>query len=304
MRPIYYEAGIIAETNDRMKTTIIAVILFLSTFSSLAYARPAALTADRIEHYLAVEPFVYAGGPFAGLEVDLNSKRPVTLLPELETETSIFVSHFFNQGKFWVAEIQKDSVKSVVMQLALFAGPAGYQLAHMQYRFMLDTPAKLYRVVDGDIRSTQTGDMIFTIQAAVPIGKTYNPAVALLRSYKIVGRLVNSFDRAQLEEQNGGDTVTQYELKNMSSEQKNSLLMTALSFSTRYQMTKDYLTATENCISVSFDLLDAAMGIESERVTLNFKNVFLNGKSPNEKMVLDALTERRLIDSTSRMENY
>lgn len=69
-------------------------------------------------------------------------------------------------------------------------------------------------------------------------------------------------------------------------------------------MTKDYLTATENCISVSFDLLDAAMGIESERVTLNFKNVFLNGKSPNEKMVLDALTERRLIDSTSRMENY
>lgn len=287
-----------------MKTILIALVLFLSVVSSTAFSRPAALTAERIEQYLSVEPFIYQSGPFTGLEVDLNAKRPVTLIPELESETSIFVSHFYNQGKFWVAEVQKNSVKTVIMQLALFEGPADFQLAHMQYRFLLNTPAKLYRVVDGEIRSTQTGDIIFTIQAAVPVGKTYNPAIAFLRSYKIVGRLVNSYDRAQLEERNSGDIVTQYILKNMSDAQKNGLLLNALSYSTRYQMTKDYLTATENCISVSFDLLDAAMGIQSERVTLTLQNTLLNGKSPNEKMVLDELKERGLIDNTSRKENY
>lgn len=283
---------------------ILLSLSFLVAFTQVSLARPKELTAAKIEQLLQVQPVVYEKGSLKGLEINQNTTRPVILLPQYETDQSYFVSQFYNQGKFWIAEIPKAKVKTVIMQLALFPGPLDYSLAHAQYRFLLETPARLYRVKDGVIKTTQTKDMIFTIQAAMPAGKSYELKDAVLGAYKIVGRLINSFDRAALEERASGDVVTQYVLRNMSAQEKNALLYNALRFSTENRMEKNYRAISENCISIAFDLIDNAVGIPRDRVTLTLENLFMNGKSPNEKMALDALTARGLIDDKSRISNY
>lgn len=262
------------------------------------------LNAEQVMAYLQLDPVYYQEGIFKGQAIDQSLKRPVKLIPELETTESYFVSHFYNQGQFWLAEIPKKGVRQVIAQLALFKGPLIFTLTHMQYRFLMENPVELYRVKDGEIKKTRTNDLIFTVQAALPAGKNYDAIEAFKGAYKMTSRLSNTFDRAVYEEIDSGDIVTQYLLKNMSREQQDDLLYNSVQFSSLNAYEKDYKATSENCISISFDLLDQSLALKRKRVVLNFKNMFMNGKSPNETMILDELKARNLIDSKSRFENY
>jgi hypothetical protein len=262
------------------------------------------LTPESMQTYLAADDIYFNNGSYAGQLIDQTKRRPVALIPELENDEAYYVKHFFNQGKFWVAEIPKVAVKSVIFQLALFDGPLGLSLAHAQLRFLTDEPVRLFRLKDNVVVKTQTNDFIFTIQAALPANVEYNARDAFIGNFKIVSRLVNSYDRAALEEIKSGDVVTQHQLINLSQLQKDLMLKAAVEFSSENLLSRDYIGTSQNCISITFDIIDKALQISQPRVTLNFTNFFLNGPSPNETMSLDALRERNLIGPKSRIENY
>lgn len=292
-----------------MKTTLSIALLLASLNSYANYCtdlknEASCLTAQRIADHLTIDPVYFTEGSFKDQMVDQSIKRPVQFIKELETEKSYFVSQFYNQGQFWIAEIPKVNVDQVIFQLALFKGPMGLTLAHGQYRFVVNRPVKLYRIKHGHIKTTETKDFIFTIQAALPKGESYNAKDAVMGNYKIVSRLANTFDRAQLEEVNDGDIVTQHKLIGLSQTEKDLLLKNAVQFSDENLLTKNYVATTENCISIAFDILDTTLKTNKDRVTLTLENFFMNGDSPNEKMALDALRERGLINQQSRLENY
>ncbi|MEK6555849.1 MAG: hypothetical protein AABZ31_11440, partial [Bdellovibrionota bacterium] len=167
------------------------LLLLILGFAQIGQA--ADLTAERIKTYLHIDPVYYQDGNFKGQAIDQSVKRPVRFIPELETEGAYFVSHFYNQGQFWVAEIPKSGVKNVIFQLALFKGPLIFKLAHSQFRFLMNQPVKLYREKDGVLKTTQTGDLIFTVQAALPAGKEYSAVEAFRGTYKMTSRLTNTF---------------------------------------------------------------------------------------------------------------
>lgn len=262
------------------------------------------VSAQVIGDYLKMKPVYFTEGSFKDQMVDQSLKRPIEFIPELETETSYYVSQFYNQKQFWIAEVPKQNVNKVIFQLALFKGPLGYTLAHGQYRFINNKPVTLYRIKNGHITTTETKDFIFTVQAALPKGESYNAKDAFLGNYKLVSRIANTFDRVQLEEINDGDIVTQYQLKTLNQNQRDLLLKNAVKYSDKNLLNSNYVATSENCISIAFDILDSTLKLDMSRVTLTVENFLLNGKSPNEKMALDALTERGLLDSTSRIENY
>ena len=263
------------------------------------------LTKNDLKTYLQIDPVLFTDGTFEGQAVDQSIKTPVKLISDLETDESYYVSHFFNQGKFWIAEIPKQNIQDVVFQIALFKGPLGLTLAHAQYRFIGNQPIKLFRLDNfGQIRSTSTSDFVFTIQAALPVGQKYNAQDAIMGNYKVVARLVNSYDRVQLEEIQDGDVVTQYLLTGLTQTEKDSILKNAVAYSDKNLLKKNYVATTENCISIAFDILDKSLRLKKDRVELTIENFFMNGKSPNEKMILDALTARQLIGPLSKLENY
>ncbi len=291
-----------------MKTFFMAALLFsLNTYSAdfcTDLKTTSCLTAQKIGDHLKIDPVYFTDGSFKGQAINQTIKRPVQFIPELETKTSYFVSQFYNQKQFWIAEIPKDNVDTVIFQLALFKGPADYTLAHGQYRFIGNKPLKLYRLKNGRITTTETKDFIFTIQAALPKGENYNAKDAFMGNYKIVARLSNTFDRAMNEEVLDGDIVTQYTLKNLDQKKRDLLLKNAIQYSSENLLNKDYAGISENCLSIAFDILDKTLSLDMGRVILTVDNLLFNGKSPNEKMALDALKERGLLDQKSRIENY
>lgn len=292
-----------------MKKTLSIALLFASLNTYANYCtdlknEATCLTAQRIAEHLTVDPVYFTEGSFKDQMVDQSIKRPVQFINDLETEKSYFVSQFYNQGQFWIAEIPKTNVNDVIFQLALFKGPMGLTLAHGQYRFVVNNPVKLYRIKHGHIKTTETKDFIFTIQAALPKGESYNAKDAIMGNYKIVSRLANTYDRAQLEEVKDGDVVTQHRLNGLSQIEKDLLLKNAVQFSDENLLSKNYVATTENCISIAFDILDTTLKTNKDRVVLTLENFFMNGNSPNEKMALDALRDRGLINHLSRLENY
>ena len=279
--------------------------LFLSALLISLNSYALQITQSELKHHLEIDSVYFTDGSFQGQKVDQSIKTPVKLISELETDDAYYVSHFFNQGKFWIAEVPKENIQDVVFQIALFKGPLGLTLAHAQYRFIGTRPLKLYRLDrHGKIRTTSTSDFVFTIQAALPEGQKYNAQDAILGNYKIVARLVNSYDRVQLEEIQDGDVVTQYLLTGLTQNEKDAILKNAVLYSDKNLLKKNYVATTENCISIAFDILDKSLGIKKDRVELTIENFFMNGKSPNEKMILDALTARQLIGPLSKLENY
>jgi hypothetical protein len=295
-------------TEDSMKTFFMAALLFSFNAYSADFCKDlkltSCLTAQKIGDQLQIDPVYFSSGSFSGQMVDQTIKRPVQFIPELETDSSYFVSQFYNQKQFWIAEIPKDNIDTVIFQLALFKGPVDYTLAHGQYRFIGHKPIKLYRLKHGHITTTETKDFIFTIQAALPNGEIYNAKDAFMGNYKVVARLSNTFDRAMNEEVLDGDIVTQYVLKKLDQKKRDLLLKNAIQYSSENLLNKDYSGISENCLSIAFDILDKTLNLDMGRVTLTVGNLLFNGKSPNEKMALDALKERGLINETSRIENY
>ncbi len=290
---------------------IFGLMIMLTAFNSYSAEfctdlknKKSCVSAQAIGDYLKTKPVYFTEGSFKDQLVDQSLKRPIQFIPELETDTSYYVSQFYNQKQFWIAEVPKKNVHKVIFQLALFKGPLGYTLAHGQYRFINNKPVTLYRIKNGHITTTETKDFIFTVQAALPKGESYNAKDAFLGNYKLVSRIANTFDRAQLEEINDGDIVTQYQLKTLNQNQRDLLLKNAVKYSDKNLLNSNYVATSENCISIAFDILDTTLKLDMSRVTLTVENFLLNGKSPNEKMALDALIERGLLDSTSRIENY
>jgi hypothetical protein len=261
-------------------------------------------TVSEINSALKIKPVYFSEGKFKGKKVDLNERRPVTILNDLETQTHYFVSQFEMNKKFWVARLPKRTVKNVIFQLALFSGPAGYTLAHAQLRFQTDEAIKLFRVVKNKIVQASTNDFVFSVQAALPIGAKYEVEDAVLGSYKLVSRLVNTPDRVLGEEIAGGDIVTQYNLVNLTSEDMNRLLFTAVMQSHDSQLSKNYFAINQNCISLTFDVIDKTLAIEAGHVILTVDNTLQNGNSPNEKLALDELIKRNLTSIQNRLPNY
>lgn len=290
----------------------ISILIFSFCMAGTALARDCksredikkCLTPEKMQSYLSTDSAYFDSGSYKGQLIDQTKRRPVALIPELENDEAYYVKNFFNQGKFWVAEVPKQAVKSIIFQLALFKGPLGLSLAHAQLRFLSEEPVRLFRLKDNVVVKTQTNDFIFTIQAALPAGAEYNAKDAFLGGYKIVSRLINSYDRAALEEIKSGDVVTQHQLINLSQLQKDLILKKSIGFSSENLLSKDYIGTSQNCISITFDIIDQALQLSNPRVVLNFKNFFLNGPSPNEKMSLEALQERNLVGPKSRIANY
>jgi hypothetical protein len=285
------------------KKQIFLAFLF-SSLSIQSFAFGTQLSEENLKSYLKTDPVYFTKGEFKGQMIDQSLKRPVQFIPELETVDSYFISNFYNQKQFWVAEIPKAAVKDVIFQLALFKGPLVFTLAHAQFRFLLNEPVKLYRFADGQLKTTRTADLIFTVQAALPAGKSYDAKLAFMGAYKLVARLSNTFDRVSIEEVNQGDIVTQYLLQDLSSEQKDILLFNSVKFSNDNLLKNDYVATTQNCISAAFDIIDQTLENSKGRVTLTLQNTLFNGQSPNEKMALDALRDRKLIGEKSRLENW
>ncbi|MEQ1664654.1 MAG: hypothetical protein ABL927_04690 [Bdellovibrionales bacterium] len=261
------------------------------------------LTISNINSALKIRPVYFSEGKFKGKKVDLDKRRPVSLLNNLETDTHYFVSQFEMNKKFWVARLPKRAVKNVIFQLALFSGPAGFTLAHAQLRFQTDEAIKLLRVVKNKIVQASTNDFVFSVQAALPIGAKYEVEDAVLGSYKLVSRLVNTPDRVLGEEIAGGDIVTQYDL-DLTPEDMNRLLFTAVIQSDGSQLSKNYFAINQNCISVTFEVIDKTLGIEAGPVILTVDNTLQNGSSPNEKLALDELIKRNLTSPQNRLPNY
>lgn len=262
------------------------------------------LTILNINSALKIRPVYFSDGKFKGKKVDLDKLRPVSLLNNLETDTHYFISQFEMNKKFWLARLPKRTVKNVIFQLALFSGPAGFTLAHAQLRFQTNEAIKLFRVVKNKIVQASTHDFVFSVQAALPFGAKYEVEDAVLGSYKLVSRLVNTPDRVLGEEIAGGDIVTQYNLVNLTPEDMNRLLFTAVIQSNGSQLSKNYFAINQNCISVTFEVIDKTLGIEAGPVILTVDNTLQNGSSPNEKLALDELIKRNLTSPQNRLPDY
>lgn len=262
------------------------------------------IPTEKIKDYLKAHESFFEHGKYKNQEVDQTKFRPIERIPEFETADHFYATQFYHQGKFWMARIPKSAVRDVIFQLALFKGPLGKTLAHAQLRFITSETVVLFRLKNGQVVYNETRDFIFTIQAAFPKGQKYDATQAALGHYLVVSRMVNTFDRAYSEEILDNDQVTQYRMKNLSAEQKNNLLMNSIDFSTERLLGTRYRAAIANCTNLLFDIIDKTLNITQPRVELTFWNFFKNGKSPNEKMALDALRNRNLIDDSSAMPDY
>jgi len=279
------------------------ICLSIMTFTSQSFAG-LIFDTERVKKYLAQDEIYFKDGFYNGTLVDTSIKQPVTLISELEDDRSIFVSHVYNQRQFWVAKIDKMSVKTVIYQMALFNSVFGIKLTHAQLRFQLSTPATLYRVKNNKIVTTATSDLIFTVQAATPYNIGYNLVDAIAGNYVVVSRLVNTYDRVVGEEIPDGDIVRQYRLINLSFSDKYNLLLNSLKMSSEHLANRTYYATTANCINLLMDVIDETLGLNYPRLELNIENTLLNGLSPNEKLILEALKERDLINENSRIVDY
>jgi len=279
------------------------IYLFVFFYSANAYT-VTDIDIEKLKDYLAKEEVYYKDGLYVGHLVDTSVKYPVSLISELENERSIFVAHVFNQKQFWVAKIDKHSVKNVIYQMALFDGLFGIKLTHAQLRFQLAVPATLYRVKNNKLVVTATSDLVFTVQAATPIGNNYNIFDAVAGNYVVVSRLVNTYDRVVGEEIPDGDIIRQYQLVNLSLSDKYMLLLNGIRMSNENLAKETYYATTANCINILMDIIDYTLDLSYPRLVLTFENTLLNGRSPNEKLILEALRARNLIRDDSRLEDY
>ena len=279
------------------------IFVFVIGFAHQSFAG-VVFDAERIKNYLKRDEIYFKDGFYNGTLVDTSVKQPVTLISELEDDRSIFVSHVYNQRQFWIAKIDKMSVKTVIYQMALFNSVFGIKLTHAQLRFQLSSPATLYRVKNDKVVTTATSDLIFTVQAATPYGVGYNLIDAVAGNYVVVSRLVNTYDRVVGEEIPDGDIVRQYRLVNLDLSDKYNLLLNSLKMSTEYLAQRTYYATTANCINLLMDVIDETLGFNYPRLELTIENTLLNGRSPNEKLILEALKERRLINENSRIVDY
>jgi hypothetical protein len=239
----------------------------------------------------------FTAGSFKGRCVDASSVRPLQILSE--SRDKITVAGFYDQGKFWRAEIPKNSVGRVLFQIVPFAsGVPLIQAAHTQFRFQLKMGKQIALTSQSGGEKSSARDVIVSSTYTAPSGADYSAVKSLGGSYGLVTRMLTAYERGKEEILKDKSTVRQFELK-VSEQEMNDLLLLSLRRSHTDGYSQIYDLMTNNCTTITFELLDKMRappeGVEPVRGSWwNLRDEFI-------KPSLEGLSERGLIDEKSEI---
>ncbi|MGZ3723416.1 MAG: lipoprotein N-acyltransferase Lnb domain-containing protein [Bdellovibrionales bacterium] len=236
-------------------------------------------------------------GSFKGECLDVSSVRPVKIL--FENRENITVSGFYDQGKFWKAEIPLNAVAKVLFQIVPFeSGVPLIQAAHTQLRFLLKPGREAALHCQSCPENSRSGDFIISSTFTAPAGKEYSAVKSLGGSYGIVTRILSSYARGKEEIQKDKSIVRQFKLK-ISEKEMNDLLLLGIRRSSLDAYSQIYDLRLNNCTTIAFGLLDS-MRPRTDGVApvvgswWNIRDEFIEPS-------LKALRERGLIDDKSEV---
>lgn len=159
-------------------------------------------------------------------------------------------NNYMHDDQFWKAEVKLGKVKAVYFQIMRFAAIEGITAAHTQIRFVFENPEDVS--LSNGSKTSNSQDLLVSFEAAFPKEVNYNFALGAFNNYAIFARVLSTQQKAS----DSAEPIEQYEL-NLSDDEKNLLLRSALLKADQSGMQRFYNTLRPNCTTEVFDLIDS-----------------------------------------------
>jgi hypothetical protein len=233
--------------------------------------------------------YVISDGKYKGQCLDASTVRPPIVLKE--DGRHIVIANFYHDGKFWLADIPKNAVTSVMFQGVPFGDLLFglIQLKHGQFRFKLNQPIYLREQSGNKTETVMLDDIIVSATATHPKGIPYSALHS--KDFGIATRVLSSTSRGVEEIAVDKSDVHQYELE-LPNDLKSDILLASVVRASEAGYLEHYHLLDKNCATVSIDSLDAA--IERPQGVRPFRGSWLKIHDEIEKPALQALRERKI----------
>ncbi|MES2855788.1 MAG: hypothetical protein V4692_07990 [Bdellovibrionota bacterium] len=200
--------------------------------------------------------------------VDGNKFRPGRVFNE--TSTSVQVTNFLHDNKFWTATVPlgRDVWEKNYLHIVMFDVVKGVSAAHSQLRFVLRSPLAIKLESQSGLKSSaRVNSFVLTVEGSFPAGVAFNAADGGYDNYPLVGRIESSEQR--LLEDPINETmqfVLRLDPKTKIDSPENRDLRNKHALASLYKsqdigLKKFYNTIRPNCVSEVFDLIDSVRGI-------------------------------------------
>jgi hypothetical protein len=307
-----------------------AIYVMISVFSILA-AHPAQATdrsascvGDTYEKdtpQFLDDPYYPAAvmkhGKYKGQCIDTSWQRPVVPISQAAAEAAevppgyFAIANFTHQGRYWIAMIPMGGVEEVIFQMEHFKfftqdkHPGfGVPSAHTELRFkfkpgmdVILVPQSQLARAEGQKSEVRLSDIIYSVELVGPKNvNDFNFVSGMLGDFAIVYRFCSLHDKFNYMITQQHHKVEQWAL-NVTDEQKQKLLLNAIATSYQEGLGSIYNTASKNCTSEAFRLLDETLSSHSSYGKPNPFTALIANIPSRSKFSLKA---RGLIDDRSR----
>ncbi len=195
-------------------------------------------------------------GDFIGECIDASTVRPPILIAQ--DDHKIEIANFYHNGRYWIANIPKNAVTTVMFQGVPFSSILFglIKFAHGQFRFKLSRPIELQAQSGDTSVHASLSDFIISSTATHPKGIAYS--VFKGSAFGITTRILSTTARAVEEIFQDKSAVHQYQLT-MSPENMNNFLLDSITLASEEGYMDRYKLLSDNCATKAFDALDAAI---------------------------------------------
>ena len=214
---------------------------------------------DPFEPHIRIE-----SGEYRGLCVNPTLRRSAEFVRQ--QNGIVTIANFSHLDQFWLAEIPFDKIKGLVFQTEYFPMMMGIDIAHTQFRVLLEENALIkLRPQSGSQLPEQEITLrgfIFSVENISPFGERFDAVKGLSNQYKTAFRFISLEQKYDWMVRQQKHKVTQH-VMTFSPQQAQLILSEALLRATELGIGKAYHTLYYNCVTELFDIVDKALGIRS-----------------------------------------
>jgi uncharacterized protein DUF4105 len=216
------------------------------------------------------------GGRFRGRCLDTREQRSAVLLRDRSGARKVVLANLRHADRFWIAEVGPEALEDVIFQTEYF--PAVVPAAHVELRFRFrpgQGPRLTPQVPDDGTAPVRIDDLVFSVEAVSLVdGEPYDLVKGLFGHFGTAYRLVSLDDRRRDMVVKQRHRVTQLRLR-LTPRQERAVLAHTLHLSDQSGMRVVYNTATRNCASELFRVIDRAVPLPPARRALAWGGGFL-----------------------------
>jgi hypothetical protein len=250
--------------------------LAATLLASIAWAG-AAGAACRLDPTDRFEPdAVMPQGKFRGACLDTREQRSATLVRARSERGTPVLANVRHAGRYWLCEVRPDAVEDVIFQTEYF--PAIVPAAHVELRFRFRDGAepRLTVQVPGDSAAPlRLRDLVFSVEAVSRLGGgEYDLVKGLFGHFGTAYRMISLEDRYRQMVVEHRHRVKQVRLR-LTPRQERDLFAHAVHLADRSGMGVVYNTATRNCATELFRVMDRAVSYPAWRRALAWSVGFL-----------------------------